>query len=92
MKSKQTKVGEVTHGAHSLTIRQRLRSNIMDNNDSHLPRLDRLARTISKDPSKVKAVIALLDGLVEIALSGNLERLGLQATAGRKFLSKHLED
>ena len=23
MKSKQTKVGEVTHGAHSLTIRQR---------------------------------------------------------------------
>jgi len=23
MKSKQTKVGEVTHGAHSVTIRQR---------------------------------------------------------------------
>jgi len=92
MKSKQTKVGEVTHGAHSLTIRQRLRSNIMDNNDSHLPRIDRLARTISKDPSKVKETIMLLDALVEIALSGNIEGLGLQATAGRRFLEKNLED
>jgi len=92
MKSKQTKVGEVTHGAHSLTIRQRLRSNIMDNNDSHLPRLDRLARTISKDPSKVKEALSLLDGLIKIAMSGDTEGLKVQATAGRNFLDKNLED
>ena len=64
----------------------------MEKSNSHLPRLDRLARTISKDPSKVKETIMLLDALVEIALSGNIEGLGLQATAGRRFLEKNLED
>ena len=61
-------------------------------NISHFTKIDRLARTISKDPSKVKETIALLDGLVEISLSGNLEGLGKQATAGRRFLKKNLED
>ena len=60
-------------------------------NISHFTKIDRLARTISKDPSKVKETIALLDGLVEISLSGNLEGLGTQATAGRRFLKKNLE-
>ena len=65
---------------------------VMDKNNSHLTRVDRLARTISKDPSKVKEALSLLDGLVEISLSGNIEGLGIQATAGRRFLSKNLED
>jgi hypothetical protein len=64
----------------------------MDNNDSHLPRLDRLARTISKDPSKVKEALSLLDGLIKIAMSGDTEGLKVQATAGRNFLDKNLED
>ncbi len=65
---------------------------VMDNNNSHLTRLDRLARTISKDPSKVKETIAILDGLIKIVISGDTEGLKVQATAGRNFLDKHLED
>ena len=61
-------------------------------NISHFTKIDRLARTISKDPSKVRELIILMDGLVEISLSGNIEGLGMQATAGRRFLDKNLED
>ena len=64
----------------------------MNKNDSHLPRLDRLARTISKDPSKVKEALSLLDGLIKITMSGDTEGLKVQATACRDFLEKNLED
>ena len=64
----------------------------MNKNNAHLPRLDRLFQAISKDPRKVKTAIMLLDTLAAISLSGNLEKLGLQATAGRRFLDSVLED
>ena len=64
----------------------------MDKNNSHLTRVDRLARTISKDRSKVKEALSLLDGLIKIAMSGDTEGLKVQATAGRRFLEKNLAD
>lgn len=62
----------------------------MDKN--HLPRVDRLFHAIAKDPRKIKQLIVILDGLVELSLSGNIEGLGIQATAGRRFLSENLGD
>ena len=63
-------------------------------NISHFTKIDRLARTISKDPSKVRELIILMDGLVKISLSGGnlvklLEKLEVQAMACRNFLDKH---
>ena len=64
----------------------------MDKTTSHLPRIDRLFRSIGRDPRRVKETIMLLDALINISLSGDIEKLEKQATAGRRFLEKNLED